>query len=423
MRAGVPCSHGLREALYGIIPAVFQQKNTPMQFPLYFDNNATTPCDPRVLEAMLPCFGARYGNAASRGHALGWQAEEMVEQARAQVAALIGAEAREIVWTSGATEADNLALKGVAGAYASKGQHIVTVATEHKAVLDTAHFLEAQGKRVSILPVDSNGLIDLEQLADAISDDTVLVSVMWANNETGVLQPIAEIGALCRERGVLFHSDATQAVGKIPTDVQSAHIDLMSLTAHKMYGPKGAGALYVRRRSPRVSLAAQMHGGGHERGMRSGTLNVPGIVGFGAAALAAREDMEADAVRTRALRDALERGLLAAVGGRARVNGGEAARLPNTTNISFDGLASDALMAGMPQVACSSGSACSSASISPSHVLRAMGLSDQAAHGSLRFGLSRWTTAEEVDFVIQRVAHAAEKLHALTDTPKAIALR
>lgn len=394
-----------------------------MQFPLYFDNNATTQCDPRVIEAMLPCFGVCYGNAASRGHALGWQAEEMVEQARAQVAALIGAEAREIVWTSGATEADNLALKGVAEAYAQKGSHIITVATEHKAILDTARFLETQGRRVTVLSVDAQGLIDMGQLADAIGPDTILVSVMWANNETGVLQPVAEIGALCRERGVLFHSDATQAVGKIPTDAQSAHIDLLSMTAHKMYGPKGAGALYVRRRNPRVSLTAQMHGGGHERGMRSGTLNVPGIVGFGAAAQAAREDIASDAVRTGALRDRLERGLLAAVGGAARVNGGGAERLPNTTNISFDGLASDALMANMPEVACSSGSACSSASISPSHVLRAMGLSDAAAHGSLRFGVSRWTTEEEVEFVIERVAQAAQKLHGLTATPKAMALR
>ncbi len=394
-----------------------------MQFPLYFDNNATTQCDPRVLDAMLPCFGVRYGNAASRGHALGWQAEDAVEQARAQLASLIGAEAREIVWTSGATEADNLALKGVAEAYARKGGHIITVATEHKAVLDTAQYLETQGKRVTILPVDADGLLDLGQLADAIGPDTVLVSVMWANNETGVLQPVAEIGALCRERGVLFHSDATQAVGKVPTDVQSANIDLMSMTAHKMYGPKGAGALYVRRRNPRVSLGAQMHGGGHERGMRSGTLNVPGIVGFGAAAQAAREGLASDAVRTGALRDTLERGLLAAVGGAARVNGGGAARLPLTTNISFEGLASDALMAGMPEVACSSGSACSSASISPSHVLRAMGLTDEAAHGSLRFGLSRWTTEEEVEFVIGRMAQVSEKLRAMTAGPKAMALR
>ncbi len=394
-----------------------------MQFPLYFDNNATTQCDPRVIEAMLPCFGARYGNAASRGHALGWQAEEMVEQARAFVAGLIGAEAREIVWTSGATESDNLALKGVADAYAQKGGHIITVATEHKAILDTAQYLETQGRRVTVLPVDADGLIDIGQLADAMGPDTVLVSVMWANNETGVLQPVAEIGALCRERGILFHSDATQAVGKIATDVQSANIDLMSMTAHKMYGPKGVGALYVRRRNPRVVLAAQMHGGGHERNMRSGTLNVPGIVGFGAAALAARSDMALDAVRTGALRNKLERGLLAAVDGAARVNGGGADRLPLTTNISFDGLASDALMAGMPEVACSSGSACSSASIAPSHVLRAMGLSDEAAHSSLRFGLSRWTTDEEVEFVIARVAQAAQKLRQLTMTPKAMALR
>ncbi len=385
-----------------------------MQFPLYFDNNATTQCDPRVLDAMLPCFGVRYGNAASRGHSLGWQAEEATEQARALVAALIGAEAREIVWTSGATESDNLALKGIAEAYAHKGGHIITVATEHKAVLDTAQYLETQGKRVTILPVNADGLLDMGQLADAIGPDTILVSVMWANNETGVLQPIAEIGGLCRERGVLFHSDATQAVGKIPTDVQSANIDLMSLSAHKMYGPKGAGALYVRRRNPRVSLSAQMHGGGHERGMRSGTLNVPGIIGFGAAAQAAWEDLGKDGTRTQALRDTLERGLIAAAGGAARVNGGGAARLPNTTNISFDGLASDALMAGMPDVACSSGSACSSASIAPSHVLRAMGLSDAAAHGSLRFGLSRWTTEEEVEFAVRRLAQAAEKLRALS---------
>lgn len=391
-----------------------------MQFPLYFDNNATTQCDPRVVEAMLPCFGLRYGNAASRGHALGWQAEDAVEQARTQVAALIGAEAREIVWTSGATESNNLALKGIADAYAHKGNHLITVATEHKAVLDTAQYLETQGKRVTVLPVDAEGLVDVGQIADALGPDTVLVSVMWANNETGVLQPVAEIGALCRERGVLFHSDATQAVGKIPTDVQSANVDLLSMTAHKMYGPKGTGALYVRRRNPRVSLKAQMHGGGHERGMRSGTLNVPGIVGFGAAAQAASEEMTGDEARLRLLRDRLEQGLMAAAGGAARVIGGGAARLPQTTNLSFAGLASDALMAGMPDVACSSGSACSSASMSPSHVLRAMGLTDAAAHSALRFGLSRWTTEEEVAFVIERLAQTARKLRALSAGQEAV---
>ena len=384
-----------------------------MQFPLYFDNNATTRCDPRVVDAMLPFFHEQYGNAASRGHAFGWTAEDAADQARAQVADLIGASLREIVWTSGATEANNLALKGAAEAYASHGGHIITVATEHKAVLDTAHYLQTRGRRVTFLGVDSEGRIDLNELADAIMDDTVLVSVMWANNETGVVHPIAEIGKLCRERGVLLHTDATQAVGKISVNVNEANVDLLSLSAHKMYGPKGVGGLYIRRKSPRIKMTPQMHGGGHERGLRSGTLNVPGIVGLGAAAELARLELASDGQRTAVLRDKLQAGLLASSPG-AWVNGGGAPRLPNTLHISFGDIEADALMVNMPQIAVSSGSACSSASVAPSHVLTAMGLSDRAAHSSLRFGLSRWTTNEEVEFVVDAAARAAQKLRALT---------
>ncbi len=392
-----------------------------MQFPLYFDNNATTRCDPRVVDAMLPYFSQHYGNAASHGHAFGWQAEEAVARAREQVASLIGADTREIVWTSGATEADNLALLGVAEAYAAQGGHIITVQTEHKAVLDTARYLETQGRRVTYLPVDEAGVIDLGALQDAFAEDTILVSVMWANNETGVLQPIDEIGKLCRARGVLFHTDATQAAGRLPIRVDDAGIDLLSLTAHKTYGPKGAGALYVRRRNPRVRVAEQMHGGGHERGMRSGTLNVPGIVGFGAAAEIAANEMARDAAHTRRLRDMLQEGLCHAVPG-ASVNGEGAERLPNTLSIGFDGLASDALMAALPTIALSAGSACTSASVAPSHVLKAMGLTDRAAYGTLRLGLSRWTTDEEVDYVTEQITHAAQKQRALL-SPERLAAR
>ncbi len=392
-----------------------------MQSPTYMDNNATTRPDPRVVEAMLPFLTSIYGNAASHAHVFGWQAEEAVDGARQEVARLIGADAREIVWTSGATESDNLALKGVMEAYADKGDHLVTVATEHKAVLDAAKRLQAQGKTVTYLGVDAAGRVDLEAVRNALTDRTVLVSVMLANNETGTLQPVAEIGWLCRERGIVFHTDATQAVGKIPVDVDALSVDLLSLTAHKMYGPKGVGALYVRRKNPRVRLTPQMDGGGHERGFRSGTLNVPGIVGFGKAAELCRLEMSRDGLYTRCLRDALHEGLSRHIPDLA-LNGHPTERLPNTLNISLPGLASDALMAGLPDVALSSGSACSSASIEPSHVLKAMGLTDALAHASLRFGVSRYTTEGEVEHVVAKVTAVVERLRGL-GMEKALATR
>ncbi|MBV9851613.1 MAG: IscS subfamily cysteine desulfurase [Armatimonadetes bacterium] len=379
---------------------------------IYLDNNATTKPDPRVVEAMLPSLREAYGNAASRSHPFGWAAEEAVETARGRVAALIGADPREIVWTSGATESDNLALKGVAEAYADRGDHLVTAATEHKAVLDAARHLERQGKRVTILPVDKFGVVDLDALRDSLTERTVLVSVMLANNEVGTLAPLAEISRLCREHGILFHTDATQGVGKVPVDVEALGVDLMSFTAHKMYGPKGVGALYVRRRNPRVRLTAQMDGGGHERGMRSGTLNVPGIVGFGAAAELCRQEMARDAAHTCRLRDRLHEGIQSGLDGVA-LNGHPTERLPNTLNLRFEDVEADALLLGMPQVALSSGSACTSASVEPSHVLRALGLTDAQARSSLRFSLGRFTTEEEIDRVAERVVHEAARLRRL----------
>ena len=379
------------------------------QLPVYLDYNSTTPCDPRVVEAMLPYFTRRFGNAASRSHARGWEAEEAVELAREQVAALVGAEPKEIVFTSGATEGDNLAIKGVFGAYASKGNHIVTVQTEHKAVLDTGHHLERLGAAVTYLGVDAEGLIDLEELEAAIRPETILIAVMYANNETGVIQPVREISAIARRRGVLFFSDATQAVGKVPVDVNADGIDLLAFSAHKLYGPKGVGALFVRRRGPRVRLTAQMDGGGHERGMRSGTLNVPGIVGFGQACVLCGQEMGADRERTEALRNLLERELLALDG--ARVNGSRVHRLPQVTNISFQGVDGDALLAGLGKnVALSSGSACTSASMEPSYVLKALGLADEVAHASLRLGLGRFTTAEEVEYAIGEIGRTVRRL-------------
>lgn len=383
-----------------------------LQFPIYMDNNATTQPDPRVVEAMIPYLTRVYGNAASHSHSFGWQAESAVDLARQEIAQLIGADPREIVFTSGATESDNLALKGVAEAYAERGNHIITVATEHKAVLDAAKHLEARGKAVTYLGVDSSGRVDLGELRGAITEDTVLVSVMLANNETGTLQDIAEIGRICRTRGALFHTDATQAVGKIPVSVEAMNVDLMSLTAHKMYGPKGVGALYVRRKNPRVRLISQMDGGGHERGFRSGTLNVPGIIGFGKAAELCRTEMERDAAHTRRLRHALQEGLQQHLPN-VILNGHRAERLPNTLNVSIPDLASDALMASLPDIALSSGSACSSASIEPSHVLKAMGLTDALSHASLRFGVSRYTTEEEVDYVVAKVAACVPRLRGL----------
>ncbi|MDP4150812.1 MAG: IscS subfamily cysteine desulfurase [Bacteroidota bacterium] len=380
-----------------------------MKLPVYLDHNATTPCDPRVVEAMLPYFTERFGNAASRTHAFGWQAEEAVENAREQVAALIGAGPREIVFTSGATEAVNLAIKGVFDRYASRGNHIITVKTEHKAVIDTCKHLERSGGEVSWLPVDSEGLIDLSELEAAIRPTTILICVMLANNEIGVIQPVREIGEIARRKGVAFFSDATQAVGKLPVDVQADGIDLLALSAHKIYGPKGAGALYVRRRDPRISLTAQMDGGGHERGMRSGTLNVPGIVGLGKACALCEKEMEADRVRIEPMRDRLEQGLLRLDG--AKVNGSRIHRLPATTNMSFAGIDGEALLAALAKdVALSSGSACTSASPEPSYVLKALGLDDELAYASLRIGLGRFTTDEEVGYAIERVSETVQRL-------------
>ncbi len=369
---------------------------------IYFDNNATTPVDPRVVEAMLPWFFDRPGNAASRTHPFGWEAEEAVEQGRAQVAALIGAEPEEIAFTSGATEAINLALKGVFEAWQSKGKHFVTVKTEHKAVLDTCRRIRKWGGEVTLVDVRPNGVVDLDQLEAAIRPDTVLVAVMWANNETGVIQPVAEIGAICARHDVLFFSDATQAVGKIPVNPEEAGVHLMACSAHKMYGPKGIGALYVRRQ-PGIRLAPLIDGGGHERGLRAGTLNVPAIVGFGQAAAIARAERDAEAERLRQLRDRLEAGLTRLP--EVRVNGAGAPRLPHVSNVMFRYVdAEDLLMSFNRYVAVSTGSACTSASLQPSHVLRAMGLSEDEAHASIRFSLGRFNTAEEVAYAIEAVS-------------------
>jgi cysteine desulfurase len=382
-----------------------------VKLPIYLDYNATTPCDPRVVEAMLPYFTGKFGNAASRSHAFGWEAEAAVELAREQVAGLIGAEPREIIFTSGATEGDNLAIKGVVEAYASRGRHMITVVTEHKAVVDTAQHVERMGGEVTWLSVDGEGLIDLTELEAAIRPETVLIAVMYANNEIGVIQPIREISGLARRHGVLFFSDAAQAVGKIPVDVNADGVDLMTVSGHKLYGPKGVGALYVRRRGPRARVAAQMDGGGHERGMRSGTLNVPAIVGFGRACELCGAEMEQEGKRLAVLRDRLETGLLG-IGG-AVVNGSRAHRLPHTTNMSFEGVDGQALLAGLGKdVALSSGSACTSASMEPSYVLKALGLDDNLAHSSLRLGLGRWTTDEEVDYAVGRIGETAVMLRA-----------
>ncbi|MEK7406350.1 MAG: IscS subfamily cysteine desulfurase [Acidobacteriota bacterium] len=384
-----------------------------MKKPIYLDNHATTPMDPRVLEAMLPYYTEKFGNAASRNHSFGWQAEEAVEKARKQVADLVGATAKEIVFTSGATESDNLAIKGVAEMYAEKGDHIITVATEHKAVLDTCRRLEKHGCRVTYLPVKREGLVDLDRLREAITERTILISVMQANNEIGVIQPIAEIGAIARERGVLFHSDATQAIGKVAVDVIRDNIDLMSLSAHKMYGPKGTGALYVRRRNPRVQLTAQMDGGGHERGMRSGTLNVPGIVGFGEACAICQREMAGESARLAGLRDRLKDRLLAELDD-VYVNGSMGHRLPNNLNMSFAFVEGESLLMGLNDVAVSSGSACTSATLEPSYVLKALGVGDELAHTSIRFGLGRFNTAEEVNYVAGRVVEVVTRLRELS---------
>jgi len=384
-----------------------------MKLPIYMDSHATTPVDPRVFEVMSPYFTEIFGNAASRNHSFGWQAEEAVEKARKQVADLIGATAKEIVWTSGATESTNLALKGVAEMYAEKGNHIITQATEHKATLDTCKRLEKNGVRVTYLAVQTNGLIDLQQLREAITDKTILVSIMYANNEIGVVQPVAEIGKICKERGVLFHTDGVQAVGKIPVNAIKDGVDLMSISAHKFYGPKGVGALYVRRRSPRVQLTAQIDGGGHERGMRSGTLNVTGIVGMGAAAEICNKEMAAESARLSALRDRLKDRILASLD-EVYINGTMEHHLPHNLNISFAYVEGESLLMGINEIAVSSGSACTSATLEPSYVLKALGAGDDLAHSSIRFGLSRFNTEEEVDYVAGKVIDVVQKLRELS---------
>ena len=384
-----------------------------MKLPIYMDNHATSPVDPRVFEVMKPYFTTIFGNAASRNHSFGWESEEAVEKARKQVASLIGATAKEIVFTSGATESNNLALKGVAEMYAEKGNHIITAATEHKAILDTCKRLEKHGTRVTYLPVQQNGLVDLDQLKAAITDKTVLISIMYANNEIGVLQPIREIGKIAHERGVLLHTDAVQAAGKVPVNVLEDNIDLMSITAHKMYGPKGVGALYVRRRNPRVQLTAQMDGGGHERGMRSGTLNVPGIAGLGEACAIAQKEMPEESKRMAYLRDKLKDRLLASLD-EVYINGTTEHRLPNNLNISFAYVEGESLLMGINDIAVSSGSACTSATLEPSYVLKALGAGDDLAHSSIRFGLGRFNTEEEVDYVAGKVIEVVKKLRELS---------
>jgi len=384
-----------------------------MKTPIYMDNHATTPLDPRVLDAMMPYLTDRFGNAASRNHSFGWEAEEAVERARKQIADLAGAGPKEIVFTSGATESNNLAIKGVAEMYAEKGDHIITAATEHKAVLDTCKRLEKRGCRITWLGVGPDGLIDLDALASAITDRTILISIMYANNEIGVIQPVREIGRIAKERGVLFHCDATQAVGKAPVNVIEDGIDLMSISAHKMYGPKGVGALYVRRKNPRVQLTAQMDGGGHERGMRSGTLNVPGIVGLGEACAICQREMAEESARLRALRDRLK-SLIEAGLDEVYVNGSMEHRLPNNLNMSFAYVEGESLLMGMKDVAVSSGSACTSATLEPSYVLKALGVGEDLAHTSIRFGLGRFNTEEEVDYVAARVIEVVTKLRELS---------
>jgi cysteine desulfurase len=384
-----------------------------VKLPIYMDNHATTPLDPRVLEAMMPFLTNKFGNAASRNHSFGWEAEEAVENARAQVARVIGATSKEIIFTSGATESNNLALKGVAEMYREKGNHIITAVTEHKAVLDTCKHLEKFGNKITFLPVKSDGLIDLEQLKAAFTDKTILVSIMFANNEIGVIQPVEEIGKLCRERGVLFHTDAVQAVGKVPVDVNKMNIDLLSLSGHKIYGPKGVGALYVRRKSPRVQVSSQIDGGGHERGMRSGTLNVPGIVGLGAACQLAFDELPEESKRLNYLRDKLKNTLESQLD-MVFVNGNMEHHLPGNLNMSFLYVEGESLLMGINDIAVSSGSACTSATLEPSYVLKALGLGDDVAHSSIRFGLGRFSTEAEVDYVANKVIDVVKKLRELS---------
>jgi cysteine desulfurase len=384
-----------------------------MKLPIYMDNHATTRMDPRVFEVMKPYYLEIYGNAASRNHSFGWEAEEAVEKARKQIADLIGATPKEIVFTSGATESNNLAIKGIAEMYAERGNHIITQATEHKAVLDTCKRLEKQGVRVTYLPVKTDGLIDLDQLREAITDKTILITIMYANNEIGVVQPMAEIAKIAKEKGVLVHSDGVQAIGKIPVNVNKDGIDVLSLTAHKLYGPKGVGALYVRRRNPRVQITAQMDGGGHERGMRSGTLNVPGIAGLGAACEIANREMAEESKRLRFLRDKLKDRLMNDLD-EVYINGSWEHRLPHNLNISFAYVEGESLLMGINDIAVSSGSACTSATLEPSYVLKALGAGDDLAHSSIRFGIGRFNTEEEVDYVGNKVAEVVKKLRELS---------
>lgn len=380
---------------------------------IYLDNNATTRVDPKVLDAMLPYFCDRFGNAASRNHAYGWEAEEAVDKARQQVAALIHADSKEIIFTSGATESNNIAIKGVAAMYGDKGKHIITQEIEHKAVIDPCKYLEQHGFRVTFLPVDPVGRIRLEQLREAMTDDTILVSIMHGNNEIGTLQPVAEIGRLCKERGVLFHTDCCQTFGKVPIDVDAMGIDLLSCSGHKIHGPKGVGALYVRRKKPRVRCEAVLHGGGHERGMRSGTLNVPGIVGLGAAAELCHQHMDTEPAQIARLRDRLIQGILSQLDD-VHLNGHPTERTPTNANLSFSYVEGESLMMGFSEIAVSSGSACTSASLEPSYVLKALGVGDELAHSSIRFSLGRFNTQEEIDYTIDKVVSTVRKLRAMS---------
>jgi cysteine desulfurase len=384
-----------------------------IKLPIYMDNHATTAVDPRVVDAMLPYFNEKFGNSASRNHSFGWIAEEGVENARAQIARLINATPKEIIFTSGATESNNLAIKGVAEMYREKGNHIITQVTEHKAVLDTCKRLEKYGFEVTYLPVSKDGRIDLDDLRRAITPKTILITIMYANNEIGVIQPMAEIGKIAKEKGVFFHSDAVQAVGKVPVDVQKENVDLLSLTGHKIYGPKGCGALYVRRRNPRVQLASIIDGGGHERGMRSGTLNVPGIVGLGKACELCQNEMVEESKRLSGLRDRLKDGIFAKLD-EVYINGSMIYRLPHNLNVSFAYVEGESLLMGINDVAVSSGSACTSATLEPSYVLKALGVGEDLAHTSIRFGLGRFNTQEEVDYVTNRVVEVVSRLRELS---------
>jgi len=384
-----------------------------MKFPIYLDSHSTTPVDPRVLDAMLPYFTEKFGNAASRNHAFGWEAEEAVEQARNQIARLIHADAKEIVFTSGATESDNLALKGIVEMYREKGDHVITSMTEHRAILDTAKALEKRGVKVTYLPVGKTGMVSPDDVRNAITDKTILISVMLANNEIGTINPVREIGKIAKEKGIIFHCDGTQGVGKIPVDVQEMGIDLLSFSAHKIYGPKGIGALYVRKKSPRVRLAPQMDGGGHERGMRSGTLPVPLIVGFGKACEICEQEMATESKRLAALRDRLQDSILKALD-EVYLNGHPTERLPHNLNLSFAYVEGESLLMGLKEIALSSGSACTSATLEPSYVLRALGVGSDLAHSSIRFGLHRFSTEEEVDYAGKRVVEVVNKLREMS---------